>query len=159
MGGIRGSRDDDATRGEDFVSGESSFRFPITGDGWNASHSGGVGLSPDNVLESGCLGNKGLTGVSVIETIGGSSDDDATGGDSCGVILGNGGMSHGRGMRSSDEGPVIFLMGGNGISSGVGDLFHGAGIIGVASLCGGDGVSDWGNGMSTGSLMIIGGGS
>jgi len=49
-------------------------------------------------------------------------------------------MSHGRGIRSSEEG-AVFLIGGNGISSGVGDLFHGAGIIGVASLCG-DGVSD-----------------
>ena len=28
MGGIRGSRDDEATGGEDFVSSESSFRFP-----------------------------------------------------------------------------------------------------------------------------------
>jgi len=41
--------------------------------------------------------------------------------------------------------------GGNGISSGLGDLFHGAGIIGVASLVGGDGVSDWGKSTLTGS--------
>jgi len=60
-------------------------------------------------------------------------------------------------MRSSEEGAVL-LIGGNGISSGVGNLFHGAGIIGVASLCGGDGMSDWGNGISMGSSMIIGGG-
>jgi len=31
MGGIRGSQDDEATGGEDSVSGESSFRFPVTG--------------------------------------------------------------------------------------------------------------------------------
>ena len=61
-------------------------------------------------------------------------------------------------MRSSEDG-AVFLIGGSGISSGVGDLFHGAGIIGVASLCSGDRVSDWGNGTSMGSLMIIGGGS
>ena len=67
-------------------------------------------------------------------------------------------MSHGRGIRSSDEG-TVFLIGGNGISSGIGDLFHGAGIMGVVSLCGGDGVSDWGSGISMGSSMTIGGGS
>ena len=87
----------------------------------------------------------------------GSQDDEATGGDV------RGGMSHGRGMRSRDEGPMCFftsdLVGGNGISSGVGDLFHGARITGVASLNGGDGVSDWGNGMSMGSSMIMSGGS
>jgi len=60
MGGICGSRDDDATGGDDSVSGESSFRFPVIGDGWNSSHFGGVGLSLDNVLESGCLGSKDL---------------------------------------------------------------------------------------------------
>jgi len=98
--------------------------------------------------------DRGVTGVGAL----GRCDDDATGGDDCGVILGNGGISHGRGMRSSEEG-AVFLIGGKGISSGVGDLFHGAGIMGVASCCGGDGVSDWGNGMSTGSLMIMGGGS
>jgi len=157
MGGIRGSRDDDATGGEGPISGESSFHFPITGSRWNSSHSGGVGLFPDNVLESGCLGSRGLVRLSVIETIGGNSDegttgggpcgsgrscdDDATGGDGCGVILGKGGTSHGRGMRSSKEG-AVHLVGGKGISSGVGDLFHGAGITGVASLSGGDGVSD-----------------
>jgi len=74
------------------------------------------------------------------------------------VTLGKGGISHGRGMRSSEEG-AVFLIGGNGISSGVGNLFHGAGITGVASLCGGDGVSDWGSGISIGSSVIIGGGS
>ena len=78
----------------------------------------------------------------------GRNDDEATGGDDRGVIPLKGGMSHGRGMRSMDEGPTCFcivgLIGGNGISSGVGDLFHGAGIMGVASLTGGDGVSDWG---------------
>jgi len=63
------------------------------------------------------------------------------------VSLGNGGMSHGRGMRSSEDGAVNFLIGGNGISSGVGDLFQGVGITGVASLRGGDGVSDGGRGI------------
>ena len=57
------------------------------------------------------------------------------------MVLGNGGTSHGRGMRSSEEG-AVHLVGGIGISSGVGDIFHGAGIMGVASLSGGDGVSD-----------------
>jgi len=117
---------------------------------------------------SGCLGNRGLVRLGVIETmrgnsdgtvgLGGSCDDDATGVDDGGVILGKGGMSHRRGMRSSEDG-TVFLIGGNGISSGVGDLFHGAGITGVASLCGGDRVSDWGNGMSMGSSMFMGGGS
>jgi len=89
--------------------------------------------------------------LGVIETIRGRGDVGLTGGNGCGVSLGNGGMSHGRGMRSSEDGPVIFLIGGNGISSGVGDLFQGAGIIGVASLCGGDGVSDGGKSIWVGS--------
>ena len=74
------------------------------------------------------------------------------------MILGKGGTSHGRGIRSNEDG-AVFLIGGNGISSGVGDLFQGAGITGVASLSGGDGVSDWGNGMLMGSSIIMGGGS
>jgi len=45
--------------------------------------------------------------------------------------------------------------GGNGISSGVGDLFHGAGMIGVAALNGGDGVSDWGRSMFAGSGVLF----
>jgi len=32
MGGIRGNQGDEATGGKDFVSGESSFRFPVTGN-------------------------------------------------------------------------------------------------------------------------------
>jgi len=96
--------------------------------------------------------------LGVIETMSGNCDGDATGGDGCGVILGNGGISHGRGMRSSEDG-AVFLTGGSGISSGVGGLFHGAGMIGVASLCGGDGVSDGGSGTSMGSSMIMGSGS
>ena len=96
--------------------------------------------------------------LGVIETMRGRGDTDLTGGNSCGVSLGNGGIFHRRGMRSSEEGLVIFLIGGSGISSGVGDLFQGAGIIGVASLYGGDGVSDRGNGTSTGSSIIMGGG-
>jgi len=104
------------------------------------------------------LGNKGVVRLGVIETIRGSCDEDAIGGDGFGVILGKGGISHGRGMRSSEDG-AVFLIGGNGISSGVGDLFHGVGITGVASLCDGDGVSDWGNGISMESSTIMGGGS
>jgi len=162
---------------------------------WNSSHSSGVGLSLDNILDFGCLGNRGLVWLSVIETMGGNSDggatgdgtcgserscdNDATGGDGCRVILGKGGMSRGRGMRSSKEG-AAHLAGGNGIlsirwvtgidigrdggsgmSSDVGDLFHGAGMIGVASLIGGDGVSDWGKSTLTrsGILFIGTGGS
>jgi len=87
-------------------------------------------------------GDCGLTGSGIGSS--GRNDDEATGGDFRGVSLGNGGMSHGRGMRSSEDGAVSFLIGGNGISSGVGDLFQGAGITGVISLCGGDGVSDGG---------------
>ena len=121
------------------------------------------------------MGSRGLVWLGVIETMRGNSgegaiggdtcglgrscDDNATGGDDCSVIFGKGGMSHGRGMRSSEDGAVCFLIGGKGISSGVGDLFHRARITGVASLCGGDGVSDWGNGISTGSSITIGGGS
>jgi len=107
----------------------------------------------------GCLGNKGVVRPGVIDTMSGSCDEDATGGNGCGVILGKGGMSHGSGIRSSEEGSILFLLGGNGISSGVGDLFHGAGITGVTSLCGGDGVSDGGSGTSVGSSMTMGGGS
>jgi len=158
MGGIRGNRDDEATGGEDSVLGDNSFRFPVTGSNWTCFHSGGVGLLDDGSLSMrGFFGSKGVVRLGVIETIRGNSgkgatggnvcdsgrgcDDDATGGDGCGVVLGNGGTSHGRGMRSSEEG-AVHLVGGKGISSGVGDLFHGAGIMGVASLSGGDGVSD-----------------
>jgi len=80
--------------------------------------------------------------LGVIEMIRGRGDVGLTGGDGCGVSLGNGGISYGRGMRSSEDGPVAFLIGGNGISSGVGDLFQGVEMTGVASLYGGDGVSD-----------------
>jgi len=89
--------------------------------------------------------------LGVIEMMKGRGDGGLTGGDGCGVFLGNGGMSHGRGMRSSEDGPVTFRIGGNGISSGVGDLFQGAGIIGIAPLCGGDGVSDRGKSIWVGS--------
>jgi len=84
----------------------------------------------------------GLTGAGIGSS--GRNDDEATGGDFCRISLGNGGMSHGRGIRSSEDGAVIFLTGGIGILSGVGDLFQGVEIIGVASLRGGDGVSDGG---------------
>jgi len=141
------------------VSSESSFRFPMIGGDSNFFHSGGVGLltrGSSSVRE--CFGSKGVVRLGVIETMSGNCDEDATGGDGLGVILGKGGISHGRGMRSSEDG-AVFLIGGNGISSGVGDLFHGVGITGVASLCGGDGVSDGGNGTLIGSSMIMGGGS
>ena len=55
--------------------------------------------------------------LGVIETMRGSCDEDATGGDGSGVILGKGGISHGRGMRSSNKGAVC-LTGGNGMRSG-----------------------------------------
>jgi len=130
MGAGRGSRDEDAGGGGSCTSGESSFCFLVTGDGWKAFHSGGVGLSPGNTLKSGCLGNKGVVRLGVIDMIRGNSeesvmggdsciargkhDEGATGGDGCGVILRNGGMSHGRGMRSSDD-SMYFLTGGNGV--------------------------------------------
>jgi len=60
MGGIHGSCDDAATRGEGSVSGESSFCFPMMGGCWNSSHSGGVGLSLNSVLDFRCLGSRGL---------------------------------------------------------------------------------------------------
>jgi len=126
----------------------------------------------------GFFGSRGVVRLGVIETMRGNSgggstgngisssgrnDVEATGGDDRGVISLKGGISHGRGIRSRDEGPTCFftdgLIGGNGISSGVGDLFHGAGMTGVASLNGGDGVSDWGNGISMGLSMIVSGGS
>jgi len=132
MGGICGCHDDDAAGGEGSASGERSFRFPMCGSGQNSSHSGGVGLSLDNVLDFGCLGSRGSVRPSVIKTIGGHSDegtteggacdsgrscnDDATGGDGCGVIFGKGGTSHGRGMRLSKEG-AVHLIGGNGTLS------------------------------------------
>jgi len=179
MGGIHGNRDDEATGGEDFVSGDNSFRFPVTGSDWTRFHSGGVGLLDDGSLSvRGFFGSKGVVRLGVIETMRGNSgggstgsgigssgrnDDEVTGGDDRGVIPLKGGISHRRGMRSRDEGPTCFftngLIGGNGISSGVGDLFHGAGMTGVASLNGSDRVSDWGNGISMGLSMTIGGGS
>ena len=129
-----------------------SRRFPVLGEG--CFHDG-----PSLLVNSSCFsikgvmrmgagrGNRdmGLTGAGIGSS--GRNDDEATGGDFCGVSLGNGGMSHGRGIRSSEDGAVIFLTGGIGILSGVGDLFHGAGITGVASLNGGDGVVDGGKSM------------
>jgi len=100
---------------------------------------------------------EGAIGGDVCDS-GRSCDDDATGGDSFGVILGKGGMSHGRGIRSSED-RAVRLIGGSGMSSGVGDLFHGAGTIGVASLVGGDRVNDWGKSTLTGlGVLFIGAG-
>jgi len=66
-----------------------------------------------------------------------SCDEDATGGDGCGVILGKGGISHGRGMESSEEG-VVHLTGGNSTLS-------------VCWVTGIDVGKDRGKGMLTGS--------
>jgi len=117
MGGIRGSWDDEATGGEDSISSESSFRFPVTGSDWTHFHSGGVGLLVDGSLSvRGFFGSKGVVRLGVIETMRGNSDKGMTGGDGCGVILGNSGISHGRGIRSSEEG-AVHLVGGSGILS------------------------------------------
>ena len=51
----------------------------MAGDGWIASHSGGVGLSLGSVLESGCRGNKGVVRLGVIETMRGGGDTGLTG--------------------------------------------------------------------------------
>ena len=117
-------------------------------------------------LVRGCLGSKGVAcslggspqevGSHVIETIGRKSeevatrsngcdsgrscDDDATGGDDCGVILGNGSMSHRRGMRSSDDG-MVFLTGGNGMLSGCWVTSIDAGKDGGKGMLIGSGVS------------------
>jgi len=133
-------------------------------------------LDDGSLSVRGFFGSKGVVRLGVIETMRGNSsggstgsgigssgrnDDEATGDDNCRVVPLKGGMSHGRGIRSRDEGPICFftngLDGGNGISSSVGDLFHGAGITGVALLIGGDGVSDWGKDMLTGlGVLLIG---
>jgi len=130
--------------------------FPVIGKGCELAQEGGPSLLINGSSSMrGCLGS----GVIRMGETRGNCDDDATGGDGFGEFPGNGGMSHGRGIRSSEDGVVSFLTGGNGISSGIGDLFHGVGMIGVASLRGGDGVSDWGNGILMGSLTIMGVGS
>jgi len=128
MGEIRGNRDDEATGGEDSISGESSFCFPVTGSSWTRFHSGGVGLLDDGSLSvRGFFGSRGVVRLGVIETMRGNSgggltgsgigssgrnDDKATGGDTRGVISLKGGMSHGRGIRSRDEGPMCFFTNG-----------------------------------------------
>jgi len=133
MGKTHGGCDDEATGGEGLVLGESSFHFPVTGRTWTLFHSGGVGLlTSGSSSVKGFLGNKGVVRLGVIEMIRGNSDEGAVGGDACGsgrscnddaiwgvdcgVILGKGGISHGRGMRSSEEGAVR-LTGGNGMLS------------------------------------------
>jgi len=164
MGGTRGSRDDEATGGEGSVLGESSFRFPVTGSDWTRFHSGGIGLLNDGSLSvRGFFGSKGVVRLGVIETMRGNSDkgmtrddvcgsgrvcdNNATGGDDCGVILGNGGTSHRRGIRSSEEGAV-----------------HLTGGISMFSVCWVTGIDmgkDGGRGTLTGSgvLSIETGGS
>jgi len=82
MGGICGSHDDDATGGEDSDSGESSFRFPVTGSDWILSHSGGVGLLVIGSFSvRGFFGNRGVVQLGVIETIRGNCNEDVTRGD------------------------------------------------------------------------------
>jgi len=117
MGGIHGSQDDEATGGEDSVSGENSFHFPVTGSGWTHFHSGGVGLLVNGSFSvRGFFGSKGVVRLGVIETIRGNCDEEATGSDGCGMLLGKGGISHGRGMRLSEKG-AVHLTGGNGMLS------------------------------------------
>jgi len=61
MGEGRSRCDDEATGGEGSDSGESSFRFPVTGSGWTLFHSGGVGLLVNGSSSvRGCLGSRGV---------------------------------------------------------------------------------------------------
>jgi len=54
----------------DSSSGESSFRFPVTGNDWTRFHSGGVGLSDNGSLSvRGFFGSKGVVRLGVMETI------------------------------------------------------------------------------------------
>jgi len=90
-----------------------SCRFPVIGNGCSSDQLGGPFLLTNGSSSiRGCLGN----GVVRMGGIRGNCDEDATGGDGCGEVLGNGGISHGRGMRSSDEGAVL-LTDGNGLLS------------------------------------------
>jgi len=86
-------------------------------------------------------------GAIVIEMIGGSSNGDTTGGDSYGVVLGKGGTSHGRGMRSSEEG-AVFLVGSNGMFSGCWVAGTDVGKDGGSGTLTGSGVSSIGTGGS-----------
>jgi len=80
-----------------------------------------------------------------MEMIRGSCDDDATGGEGFGVFLGNGGISHGRGMRSSEDG-AVFLTSGNGLSSCHSVAGTNMGRDGGSSILTGSGVSSIGTG-------------
>jgi len=75
----------------------------------------------------------------------GNCDDDSTWGDGCGVILGKGGISHGRGMRSSEEG-AVFLTGGNGTLSICWVVGTDVGNDGGSGILTGSGVSSIGTG-------------
>jgi len=79
MGGIHGRCDDDATGGEGFVLGESSFHFPVVGSVWTFSHSSGCVGSPS---VRGFWDSKWVVRRGVSETIRGNSGKDAMGGDS-----------------------------------------------------------------------------
>jgi len=59
--------------------------------------------------------DEGTAGGDVHDS-GRSCEDDATGGDGWVVSFGKGGISHGRGMRSSEEG-LVCLTGGNDMFS------------------------------------------
>ena len=70
MGGIHGNRDNDTTGGEGFNSGESSFHFPVTGNDWTLSHSGGIGLLVGGSSSvRGFLGKEGVVQLRVIKII------------------------------------------------------------------------------------------
>jgi len=76
-----------------------------------------------------------------------SCDDNATEGDGCGVILGKGGISHGRGMESSKEG-VVHLTGGNSLLSVCWVTGINIGKDGGKGMLTGSGVSSIGTGGS-----------
>jgi len=80
--------------------------------------------------------DEGATGGDAC-SLGRGCDNDTIGGDDCGVFPGKGGISHGRGMRSSEEG-VVHLASGNGMLS-------------VCWVTGNDIGKDGGRGMLTGS--------
>jgi len=68
----------------------------------------------------------------------GSCDEDATGGDGCGMVLGKGEISHGRGIRSSEEGAVHLVVDDDALSIGI-DIGNGGGSgtlteLGVSSI-------------------------
>jgi len=77
----------------------------------------------------------------------GNCGEGTTGVDDCEVILGKGGISHGRGMRSSEEG-VVLLTGGNGMLSVCWVTGIDIGNDGGSGILTGSGVSSIGTGSS-----------